>query len=303
MALFDIISLNTIFLLFVLSLIYRFAKFIYNNFIRKRIHIIQRYGEGSWALVTGATDGIGKSLVFQLAQEGLNIILVSRSQEKLNKVEKEVNEKFKSIKTTTIAFDFGQKTQISDYTSTFSKLTEKYDISLLVNNVGNMYNSLLSNQSLEDCYNGMVVNIFPQTLLTKIFTPYLQQRKNRSGVIDLSSFVTLFPIPGYAIYSATKSYNRFLSKALWAEFEDRNIDFLCVKPGKVDTPLAKIKADGFIALTSDQCATGILNDLGYESETFGHWIHKIHGFVLGLIPISLIQKGEMKKQLDKLKKD
>lgn len=66
--------------------VYGLAKFLRRHCCMKRVDMKARYGEGSWALVTGASDGIGKEYSLQLAKEGFNICLVSRTRSKLEAV-------------------------------------------------------------------------------------------------------------------------------------------------------------------------------------------------------------------------
>jgi 17beta-estradiol 17-dehydrogenase / very-long-chain 3-oxoacyl-CoA reductase len=79
----------------------------------------ERYGKGSWAVVTGSTDGIGKGIALELAARGFNIVLISRSIEKLNAVAQEVQAKGRaaghSIHTRVIAFDFADDLSIQAY--------------------------------------------------------------------------------------------------------------------------------------------------------------------------------------------
>ncbi len=124
------------FYLFVIFKIYRLLLWIYRVTLRKRLDFKSRYGEGSWALITGATDGIGKGFTFSLAKEGFNIIQVSRSPEKLKTCEEELRNKYPNIKVVSLPFDFSKKVQLNDYSSDFSEILSKYDVSILVNNVG-----------------------------------------------------------------------------------------------------------------------------------------------------------------------
>jgi 17beta-estradiol 17-dehydrogenase / very-long-chain 3-oxoacyl-CoA reductase len=259
-----------------LYLVYTIIKvllFTYKNFIRKRMNLKKRYGENSWVLVTGATDGLGKVFCEEFAREGFNIILVSRTLEKLEKVSKEIENKF-SVKTHYIQFDF-LNTDIQKYKDTFEEVTKKYDLSILVNNIGLLEVGFMKNVEMQSCHNMAVANIIPQTVMTKLFCKYMSSRTDRSAVIDISSFSSLIPFTRYAIYGATKTFNLYLSRALAEEYESFNIDFMGVKPSYIATPMTGMKNDYITVLSPEQVVYGTLNDLGYEKETCGHWIHKI----------------------------
>jgi len=81
---------------------------MYRNFLRPRYNLKQRYGDG-YAMITGASDGIGKAYAKILADEGFNLYLVSRSLDKLEAVKKEINDKHgDKIIVKLIEFDFGK---------------------------------------------------------------------------------------------------------------------------------------------------------------------------------------------------
>jgi 17beta-estradiol 17-dehydrogenase / very-long-chain 3-oxoacyl-CoA reductase len=258
----------------------RFSWFLYKIFIRRRKDLIKRYGRDSWAMVTGATDGIGKGICMELARTGFNIILVSRTESKLKTVSDELKKSNPNIKTHYIPYDFDKQTTEEHYTKTFGNLQEKFDISILVNNVGTEHHNTFDRVRVDCLYTAINLNIIPQVVLTKILFNKMNKRK-RSAVISLSSFAGEFPFAMKSLYSATKIFNHYLSKGLKEETSmNSNIDWLSVKPLEVETVLSTTKADGFMVITPKQCADAILNDLGYEEETYTHWAHKIQAFVL-----------------------
>lgn len=272
-------------LLIVIYTLFILLRFIYKNFIRKRINLKNRYGQDSWALITGATDGIGKALCEELAREGFNIILVSRTLDKLKKVSESLIKVNPSIKTHIIEYDFNDKNTLNDYLSTFSTLQETYDISILINNVGLDHHNTFDRVKIDHIYSMINLNILPQTMLTKLFLNKMNKRTKRSSIITLSSFAGEFPFPMKSLYSATKIFNNYLSIALSEEMKMTDkIDWLSVKPLEVETVMSTTKADGFSVITTKQCANAILNDLGYEKETYTNWAHKIQAGLLKFVP-------------------
>lgn len=280
----EIMNIFTLVKLIVVYYLLKFAIFIFKNFIRKRIIFSERYGSNSWVLVTGATDGIGKVFCQEFAREGFNIILVSRTMEKLKKVEKEISQSYPNIKTHTIEFDFSKKTKVEEYMSAFSGIQEKFDISILVNNVGMLVKGYFCSLNPEDVENVLNTNVLSQALLTKIFLDKLSNRNKRSAIIDLSSIASVRPIPGSSLYAATKSFNHFLSRGIAEEVDNFNVDVLCVKPGWVSTPLTGYRKQSLATISPEECVNGCLNDLGYEKVSEGHWRHKIFFFLVNSIP-------------------
>lgn len=260
---------------------------LYKNFYRPRKNLKEIYGNKSWCLVTGATDGIGKAFCFELAKEGFNIILVSRTLAKLNKVSEELKASYPKIKTSCVQFDFYENKDFENYTKTFSSLIDNYDISILVNNVGTDHHDSFEKLSLYDISQEITLNICPQAYLIKIFWEKLKSRKEhnlRSGIINVSSFVADFPFPMKAIYSATKAFDHYMTIGLANELKDSNVDFLSVKPLEVATPLTGTKPDGIFIISPEQCATSSLNDFGYESETYSAWGHKLQAYIVNVLP-------------------
>jgi len=279
--LFDLIKY--LILAFLVKLVFN----LYKVFIRPRKNLKEIYGNGSWCIVTGATDGIGKAFCFELAKEGFNILLVSRTLSKLNKVSEELKSAFPKIQTYCIEFNFYQKNNYEEYTKAFANLQENFDISILVNNVGTDHHDSFEKLSLYDISQEITLNICPQAYLTKIFWEKLKSRKEknlRSGIINVSSFVADFPFPMKAIYAATKAYDHYMSVGLEIELKGSNVDFLSVKPLEVSTPLTGTQPDGLFIITPEQCAASSLNDFGYESETYSFWGHKLQAYIVNLLP-------------------
>jgi 17beta-estradiol 17-dehydrogenase / very-long-chain 3-oxoacyl-CoA reductase len=254
------------------------------------MNLINRYGSASWVLVTGATDGIGKALCEDLAMSGFNIILVSRTLSKLKKVADDIKNANPEISTQCIEYDFEKRNTLNDYLEVFSNLQEKYDISILINNVGTEQHNTFEQVRINYMFTTLNLNVIPQTILTKIFYTGMNTRKNKSAIINLSSFAGEFPFPMKSLYSATKVFNHYLSIGLMEETKlNSNIDWLSVKPLEVETVLSTTKADGITVITARKCAESLLNDLGYEDETYTHWTHKIQAFILlNLIPRRLM---------------
>lgn len=275
-------------LLRILKKLYNVLYLLYKHYIRKGHDIKKRYGERSWVLVTGATDGIGKGFCIEFAKKGLNIILVSRTKSKLSKVSEELKEINANIKTQIVEFDFSSSTTIEKYNEAFLNIINTFDISILVNNVGTTTDKkfkYLENQSIQDMIS---INILPQSILSSMIIKKMIERNKlrkdlRSCIINLSSFASDLQVNKLIIYNAAKAFNSHHSKLLSYELNEFNIDSISVKPLWVETPLIKTRKTP-VNITVQQCCQAVLQQVGFETETFGHIIHELAARFISSIP-------------------
>jgi len=244
---------------------------------------LSRYNSGnSWAVVTGASDGIGKSFATQLAKNGFNIVLISRTESKLIQVAEEIGKTTK-VSTKVIAIDFSNA-QDSTYNKLFKELSE-LDIGILVNNVGyNLdYPQYFNEVNEQQIINVLEVNVKATTRVTYCVLPLLLKRK-KSLVINLSSMAALFPTPLLSVYSATKSYISTLSKALYAEYKPKGIDFVCLTPAFVVSAMSKRTRSSLSIPSSDNFARSALKNIGKDWSHAGYWFHDLMIWGALLIP-------------------
>lgn len=153
------------------------------------------------ACPVGATDGIGRAYAEELASRGLNIILISRNQEKLQMVAKDIADTYK-VETDVIVADFSSGRKIYDV---IREALQDRDIGILVNNVGVFYPypqyfTQVSEDTLWDIVN---VNIAAATLMVHIVLPGMVERK-KGAIVTISSGSCCKPTPQLAAFSASK---------------------------------------------------------------------------------------------------
>jgi short-subunit dehydrogenase len=187
----------------------------------------QRYGP--WALITGASAGLGELFAHRLAAQGLNLVLTARREDRLKALGQELEGEY-GIQTRSIAVDFGSD-QLLD---TIQQRTQDLEIGLLVNNAGFTNSGDFLDNSLDKELLLVHVNIRAPMLLAHHFGQQMRQR-GRGGMIFSASIAGFAPIPFWANYSASKSYDLFLAEALAEELKPRGVDVLALCPGATHT--------------------------------------------------------------------
>uniref|UniRef100_A0A7M4ETK6 Hydroxysteroid 17-beta dehydrogenase 3 n=1 Tax=Crocodylus porosus TaxID=8502 RepID=A0A7M4ETK6_CROPO len=222
---------------------------------------------GEWAVITGAGDGIGKAYCFELARRGLNIAMISRTLEKLQKVATEI-EQATGRKVKVIQADF---TKDCVYEAIEESL-QGLEIGILVNNVGMLHNPVpcrfLNGPDIaENLINCNIISV------TKVCDACIF---NMQGLIlNLSSGLGTFPCPLYTLYSASKAYICTFSKALQAEYKKKGIIIQVVTPYGVSTPMTKYQKPNIIMKTAEEYVKESLDYVTFGDEIFGCLSHEI----------------------------
>jgi len=194
----------------------------------------ERYGESSYALVTGSTDGFGKSYARELARRGLNLVLVARNAEKLEKTKQEIQNEF-GVAVETIKYDFLNSPNYETLLE-IDKKTRNLDISVLVNNVGAFASGNFVDITPKELSDLIAVNIYPVTFLTHAFARRFTKRGQRSAIINVGSEAGEVPYPYLQAYAATKAYDNMLTLSLREEIKDK-VDVVAHLPGPSTTPM------------------------------------------------------------------
>jgi short-subunit dehydrogenase len=186
---------------------------------------------GPWALVTGASSGIGTEFARQLAAEGLNLVLVARREEALHELGDEL-ERDHRIETFVVAQDLANDGAAASVLDAVADL----DVGLVVSNAGaGKMGGFLQNSSA-DLRSMLMLNVITQMELSHGFATRLASRGRRGGLLLLSSTTAFQPVPLGANYAAAKSYILNLGEALHSELKPLGIDVSVLVPGPTKTP-------------------------------------------------------------------
>ena len=181
-------------------------------------------------LITGASSGIGRESAKEFAKLGANIILVSRTKEKLDQVANELR-KFNVI-TLTCQCDVSNKDQVKE----MSKMVlDKFDsVDILVNNAGFAIYGSVSDLSIDEIESQMETNYFGMVYCIKNFLPTMIEKKT-GHIVNVASVAASFGLPGIASYCASKFAMLGFSEGLKHELKNSGVGITVVSPIMVKT--------------------------------------------------------------------
>lgn len=233
--------------------------------------------QGRWAVVTGATDGLGKAYAKALASKGMDLVLVSRSLSRLQDTESEIKKKY-GVDTRIVEADLTQGPEVY---AKIAKATEELEVGVLVNNAGASYEypEMFTIVPEELLMRILQLNVAGMTGVARAILPGMLERR-KGVIINVSSTAAAMPNPYLSVYSASKAYIDKLSADLAVECASRSVTVQCVLPGPVATKMSKIKKSTWMAPTPEQFVETALRTVGIESRTTGYLPHfLLVGFV------------------------
>lgn len=213
---------------------------------------------GPWAIVAGASEGLGAEYSRQIAAKGLNVALVARREGLLNDLADRIRGAY-GTEVRVIPMDLATP----HLAEQLSRATADLDIGLLVYNAAYAITAPYGEVSLEKHLQMVDVNVRGPLTLTHAFSQRMTER-GRGGIVLMSSLAGLQGSPRLATYAATKSFNVILAEGLWGELRSRGVDVIVTCAGAVRTPGVGISVskDPPGALTPEQIVKGTLDALG-----------------------------------------
>ncbi|CAH0489501.1 unnamed protein product [Peronospora farinosa] len=253
---------------------------------------------GQWGVVTGATDGIGKALAMELARKGMNVVLISRTQSRLEEARAEILAKYPKVQVEILAVDFNRVDEPSVREALQKTLDKVQDVGVLFNNVGVSYDFPEYFDRLpEDRVDSLIkLNVTAATIMSKMVLPGMTQRK-RGVIVNVSSGSGRMVVPLLSEYSATKKYIEQLTLCLAAEYSAKNVHIQCHVPMFVSTKLAKIRHASFMVPSPATYARASVAHLGYDTLVSPYWPHALQIWLYESAPTWLLSKGAMMTHL------
>jgi len=248
--------------------------------------LAERYGPGSWALVTGASDGLGKAFAQELAQYRFHLLLVSRTQEKLSHLQAELERL--GVQVRTVCADLSDASE-----QTYSRIAaaaQDVDLSIVINCVGVTVHRRYADVPPAALRRLLSVNVGTTSVLTHTTLPLLLRHAETTGrrgaLLNVGSIVGRFHWPGTQLYGACKAFIDHLTVPLAFEYR-QHLDVLSFRPTIMATAMATGTEPAAITIPPQAAAHAALSHLGHCVSSHGHWRHALAAALFSVLPSRL----------------
>ncbi len=190
-----------------------------------------------FALITGASSGIGEEFARQLAAQGWSLILVARSQDRLEKVRSELMSTHMGIDVVAIPLDLTTPGAPADL---FQRTqAANLDVEILLNNAGFGAFGEFASLDLNRARQMIDLNIVALVELAHLYMQPMIQRR-RGGIVNIASVAGYAPLPYSTLYAATKAFVKSFSQAMYEEARQHGVHFMVVNPGSTESNFFKV---------------------------------------------------------------
>lgn len=247
-----------------------------------------------YALITGASKGIGRSIAVLLAEAGYNLLLVARSETDLEELSIDIQKKYK-VTVSYMPADLSSSDAVAEVAIWCKTLAP--ELSVLVNNAGYGLWGEFGELPLAGQMNMLQLNINAVVELTHQLLPVLKQQQ-QAYILNISSTAAYQALPTLTLYAASKSFILSYSRALKYELKDSSVSVTCLSPGPTDTAFASRAGLDAIAelaekfnMSPDKVAqAGIKGMFNKKAEIIPGFINRVSAFGARHFPKSLVEK-------------
>lgn len=244
-----------------------------------------------YAIVTGASSGIGYEMADILAQKGYSLVIVARRKERLEELKSQLVSKYNAV-VEIVALDLSEKDaaiHLHDYTQ-----KANFDVEILINNAGFGMQTPFLQQSAARMAEMIQLNVVTLTHLTQL---YAQDFVKRGGgkIMQVASSASFVPTPSLSSYAATKSYVRHFGQALNFELRNTTVSHTTLYPGFTATEfgaVAEAKVPKMVEMTQtsarEVAEAGVRGMLRGQKTVIPGIFNKITAFFAGILPTSLM---------------
>jgi short-subunit dehydrogenase len=254
---------------------------------------------GCSALITGASAGIGREFALQLAGRARALVLVARRRDRLEALRDELRARNPNLLVHFHDHDLSKPWQLNEFLIWLTRMDAGID--LVINNAGLGDSGPFATSEPERVDEMVMVNVVALTHITRHLLPDIIARK-RGAILNVSSSASFLPMPGMAVYAATKAYVTSFSEALRVELRGTGVSVTSVCPGPVHTEfaaMAKRSSDRphkmspeFTHVGVDQVVRDALCALEHDRPlVIPGVVMKIAMFIIRLMPLALLRLG------------
>ncbi len=251
----------------------------------------------SYALITGASKGIGKAIAENLAARKIDVLLVARTEDLLKELAVQLTTTY-NIKAQYLAVDLSASNASQEIY--YWVINNNYPVNILVNNAGYGLSGSFEKYTLQQHVDMMQVNMTVPVQLTHLFLPQLQQQST-AYILNIASAAAYQAVPGLSLYAASKSFIVSFSRGLKYELQNTSVSVTAVCPGATDTDFpnraevtsqkAKQLAAKFNMQPTDVAAQAVEAMFAKKAEVVTGFVNKLGLFLTWLLPKPLLEKG------------
>lgn len=246
--------------------------------------LIKRYG--NWALVTGASSGLGEQFARQLAEQGMNVALLARRSERLESLGQALKQEY-GVQYRSVVVDLNR----ADFLDAVIEQIGDLDIGMLVNNAGFANHNDFLDSDIEAEERLVNVSCRAVTMLAHHYGRQMRERK-RGAIIFTSSVVGFTRFSIWGAYAASKSYDLLLAETLASELKPHHVDVMALCPGSTQTEF--VNFDGiwtkFLMMKADDVVRIALKNVGRKTVCVTGLINQISVFLFRFVPRSVAAK-------------
>lgn len=231
---------------------------------------------GPWAVVAGASEGLGEAYTERIAARGLHLVLIARRAEMLHVLAERLSAAY-GIETRVLDVDLARE----DVGAQVEEATNGIDVGLVVYNAARSVIGPFLDRPVEDHLDELAVNTRGPMLLTHLFGRRMIAN-GHGGIILMSSLASLQGSAYTAHYAATKAYNRVLAEGLWEELRRKHVDVLTCLAGATSTPnyVASAPKVRTATMTPEAVAEQALMALGHQPAVIPGISNKAASFIM-----------------------
>jgi short-subunit dehydrogenase len=244
-----------------------------------------------WAIVTGASSGIGKAVAFEFAAGGFNLLLVARNEADLNRVAAQCRSRF-AVEAEVIPTDLACREAVDRLVALLESTSSSRRYDVLVNNAGFGIHSGFVSSAIEENLRLVEVQLMAALRLTRAVLPGMIERRG-GRLLNVASVYSYSPVPFQSVYGACKAFLLSFSSALQSELEGTGVTVSVFCPGVTQTEFRsragireKRRDSGMTAETAGRIA--------YNATMKGKhivvpgWINRLFVFVTHLLPVQMV---------------